>query len=67
MKQHKTMCRNYIIICLKHQSPTIDDVLISAQDSTSFHTFGLEGGFYQPEPSIASLPSLRSIHIWEHP
>ena len=51
------------LLYLEHQSPAIDDILISVQNSTSFSKFRPEGGFYQPEPSLASLASLRGIHI----
>ena len=59
-------CVNKAVVCLKHQSPTINDILISVQDNTSFSKFGLEGAFYQSQQSLAFLTSLRGIHIWEH-
>ena len=55
-------CVNKAVICLKHQSPTIRGILISAQD-TSFSKFGLEGGFHQSQQSLAFLASLMGIHI----
>ena len=56
-------CANTTVICLKHQSPTINDILISVHDTTSFSKFGLEDGFHQSQQSLAFLASLRGIHI----
>ena len=47
-------CANKAVIHLRHSSYTTDEILISVQDSISFGKFGLKGGFYQLESSLAS-------------
>ena len=40
-------CVNKVVICLRHPSPVIDDILISVQGSTSFSKLALKSEFYQ--------------------
>ena len=46
-------CANKVVIRLRHPSPTVDDILISVQGSTSFSKLGLKSGFYQLDTSLA--------------
>ena len=47
-------CAFKVVIRVKHPSPTINDILISAQGSTSFSKLCLKSGFHQLESSLAS-------------
>ena len=46
-------CAFKVVIRVKHPSPTINDILISAQ-GTSFSKLCLKSGFHQLESSLAS-------------
>ena len=47
-------CAFKVVIRVKHPSPTINDILISAQGSTSFSKLCLKSGLHQLESSLAS-------------
>ena len=47
-------CAIKTVIRVKHPFPTIDDILISDQGSTSFSKLGLTNGFYQLELFLGS-------------